>query len=320
MLEDGNSVKRTIIITGGNTGLGYECAKNIAKDDRDSFIVLACRNPEKAKIALNSLISKTANDNITALELDLSSLESVRNFVRVFLSSDYPPLYAVVCNAGLQIVNGIKYTRDGFEVTFGVNHLGHFLLVNLLLEKIVNSGRIIFVSSDTHDPLQKTGMPEPIYDKAEFLAYPGRSKVTLSGTERYTTSKLCNIYCTYELDERLKSQTTKNITVNAFNPGMMPGTGLARDYSLIARIAWKYVLPILTLFKRNVNTVSKSGRALASLVMNSELESVTGKYFDGTRQISSSVLSYDIGNRKDLWRTSVELVQLKQDETILSLD
>lgn len=320
MLGTYHSKKRTIIITGGNTGLGYECAKNIAKDDKDSFIVLACRNTEKAELAVNSLVNKTANNNMTALELDLSSLESVRNFVRAFLSSGYPPLYAIVCNAGLQTVNGIKYTKDGFEATFGVNHLGHFLLVNLLLEKIVHSGRIIFVSSDTHDPLQKTGMPEPIYDKADYLAYPDKSGASLSGTERYTTSKLCNIYCSYELDERIRSQTTKNIAVNAFNPGMMPGTGLARDYSLIARFAWKYILPVLTLFKRNVNTVSQSGRALASLVMNTEFENVTGKYFDGTRPIRSSKLSYHIENRKDLWRSSIKLVQLKQEESLLPID
>ncbi|HEX2946726.1 MAG TPA: hypothetical protein VHT96_12300 [Clostridia bacterium] len=169
-------------------------------------------------------------------------------------------------------------------------------------------------------PCKKTGMPEPIYDKAEFLAYPDKSKITTSGTERYTTSKLCNIYCSYELDERLKLQTAKNIAVNAFNPGMMPGTGLARDYSLIARLVWKYVFPVLTLFKRNVNTVRKSGRALASLLISTELEGVTGKYFDGTRQISSSKLSYNIENRKDLWRSSVNLVQLKQDESLLKLD
>ncbi|MDP4094497.1 MAG: SDR family NAD(P)-dependent oxidoreductase [Bacillota bacterium] len=319
-MKNTNSPQKTIIITGGNAGLGYECAKNIAKAYKDSLIVLACRNVEKAKIAMDSVKKESVNNNITVLELDLASLESVRSFIRTFLNSNFPPLYSIVCNAGLQIVNGIKYTKDGFEATFGVNHLGHFVLVNMLLEKIVNSGRIIFVSSDTHDPLQKTGMPEPIYDKAEFLAYPGKSVVTLSGTQRYTTSKLCNIYCAYELDERIRSQTTRSIAVNAFNPGMMPGTGLARDYGLIARFAWKYILPVMTLLKRNVNTVSKSGRALASLVTNAEFENVTGKYFDGTRQISSSKLSYDIKNRKDLWGTSIKLVQLKQDETILPLD
>ena len=102
MLDNKHTSKKTIIITGGNSGLGYECAKNIAKTNKENFIVLACRNSEKTKAAVNSLIKETENYNITAFEIDLSSLESVRNFVRIFLNSKFPPLYAIVCNAGLQ--------------------------------------------------------------------------------------------------------------------------------------------------------------------------------------------------------------------------
>jgi NAD(P)-dependent dehydrogenase (short-subunit alcohol dehydrogenase family) len=315
-----DSGKRTVIITGGNSGLGYECAKNIARDSDDNYIVLACRNSEKTRAAVKSLIEETGNDNIAALEIDLSSLESVRNFVKAFLNSDFPSLYAVVCNAGVQIVKGTRYTEDGFEMTFGVNHLAHFLLVNMLLGAIGDKGRIVIVSSDTHDPMQKTGMPRPVYDKAEFLAYPDRGKAVLSGTERYTTSKLCNVYCAYGLADRIKAQANKRITVNAFNPGLMPGTGLARDYNIFFRFMWNHILPVLTLFIKSVNTVQKSGRALASLVTDGEFENITGKYFDGTKQISSSELSYSKENSDDLWRTSAELIRLKRNETILEPD
>lgn len=309
--------KKTIIITGGNTGLGYECAKNIARDCKTNHVILACRNSQRANESVKSLINETGNPNIRSLELDLSSLESARRFAREFAGLNLPPLYALVCNAGVQIVNGTQYTKDGYEMTFGVNHLGHFLLVNLLLGEMADRGKIVFVSSDTHDPLQKTGMPEPIYEKAEWLAYPNKSNVPLSGTRRYTTSKLCNIYCTYELTERIKTQTEKNIAVNAFNPGMMPGTGLARNHNFFARFAWKYILPVLTIFKHNVNTVAKSGKSLAMLITDSRLDNITGKYFDGAKQADSSKLSYDKQNREDLWKTSVELVHLKKDETIL---
>jgi len=309
---------KTIIITGGNTGLGYECAKNIGQDCKTNHIILACRNSQKANDAVKSLISETGNPNIRSLELDLSSLESIRRFASEFVSLNLPPLYAVVCNAGIQIVNGTQYTNDGFEMTFGVNHLGHFLLVNLLLGEMADTGKVVFVSSDTHDPLQKTGMPEPIYEKAEWLAYPDKSNVSFSGTRRYTTSKLCNLYCTYELAERIKTQTNKNITVNAFNPGMMPGTGLARNHNFFARFAWKYILPVLTLFKHNVNTVAKSGKALAMLITDHRLDNITSKYFDGTKQTDSSELSYNKQNREDLWKTSMELVHLKKDEIIFA--
>lgn len=324
MLNEINLNKKTIIITGGNSGLGYECAKNIAKANINNHVILACRNAAKANDAVNSLIKETNNNNITSLELDLASLESVRNFVSKFSKSNYPPLYALVCNAGLIMVDKTHYTKDGFESTFGINHLGHFLLSNMLLEKITDSGRIVFVSSGTHDPLQKTGIAEPVYENARLLAYPkdaheSKNMMTI-GQRRYTTSKLCNIYCAYELSERIKEQTNKNITVNAFDPGQMPGTGFSRTFPPLMKFVCDYILPIFTLVRPSANTASKSGKALALLIINPELNEITGKYFKGTKEIKTSKLSYNKENRKDLWRTSIVLSKLNKDETILNLD
>ncbi|MDP4087415.1 MAG: SDR family NAD(P)-dependent oxidoreductase [Bacillota bacterium] len=324
MLNENNSNKKTIIITGGNSGLGYACAKNIAKEDKNNHVILACRNAAKASEAVNSLIKETNNNNITTLELDLASLESVRDFVSNFSNLDYPPLYALVCNAGLIMVDKTYYTKDGFESTFGTNHLGHFLLANMLLGKMSDSGRIVFVSSGTHDPAKKTIVASPVYENARLLAFPkeinqDESMLTV-GQRRYSTSKLCNIYCAYELAERIKKQTNKNITVNAFNPGQMPGTGFSRTFPPFMRFITKHINYIATLFLPNVNTVNQSGKALAALVINPEFNGITGKYFDGTREIKSSELSYKIENRKDLWKTSVELSKLNKSETILNLD
>ncbi|RAR40613.1 hypothetical protein [Paenibacillus sp. MDMC362] len=108
-----------------------------------------------------------------------------------------------------------------------------------------------------------------------------------------------------------------NITVNAFDPGMMPGTGLAQSYTPIMRFVWNYLMPVLTLFYPNVNTVRQSGKALASLVTDSRFNQTTGKYFEGTKQIKSSELSYNHENRKQLWEASVALTSLNQTETIL---
>ena len=312
-----NKKNKTIIITGGNTGLGYECAKNIASNCDTNHIVIACRNSEKSNEAVKSLISDTKNINIHSLELDLASLESIREFSHKFINLNLPPLYAIVCNAGVHSGSETKYTKDGFEMTFGVNHLGHFLLVNLLLSEMSDGGKILFVSSDTHDPLQKTGMPAPVYSKAEWLAYPDKSNISMSHRERYSTSKLCNVYCTYELANRIKSHTGKNITVNAFNPGMMPGTGLGRNYNLFMRFLWNYVAPILIVLKKNVNTVTKSGKNLAMLITDPKFNNITGKYFDGIKQIPSSKLSYNKNNSEDLWTTSVKLVNLTKEESIL---
>ena len=85
--------------------------------------------------------------------------------------TDLPPLHALICNAGIQFNAGLVNTEDGYETTWAVNHLGHFLLVLLLLDKIQKPGRIVVVSSGTHDPLQKSGMPDPIYKDAETIAH-----------------------------------------------------------------------------------------------------------------------------------------------------
>ncbi len=136
----------------------------------------------------------------------------------------------MVCNAGISASGapGMPRTVDGVETIFGVNHLGHFLLVNLLLNRMGDAGRIVFVTSDLHDP--PAFFPVKVtYDNAAAIANHG------PGMQQYCTSKLCNIYCAYEMTRRLSEQTDRHITVNAFNPGAMSDTGFARpaDNALI---------------------------------------------------------------------------------------
>ena len=323
MIAKHNQPVKSIIITGGNTGLGYHCAQNIALSDQGWQIIIASRDMNKANDAVSELKAETGNDNIIALKLDLASLTSIRKFVHVFLKAELPPLQSIVCNAGLQVVERTTYTQDGFEMTFGVNHLGHFLLVHLLLKHMTEQGKIIFVSSGTHDPDLVTGMPAPIYVNAQALAYPdsdsaGKSEAYI-GRRRYSTSKLCNIYCAYEFADRIKRETGKNITVNAFDPGLMPGTGLARQFNPAALLVWKYIMPIMTLLPINANTPKKSGKALARLATSPVFDGVTGKYFEGKKEIKSSNQSYKKDNAQDLWDTSVNLVKLSKEETILAV-
>ena len=323
---------KTVIITGGNRGLGYQAAKNIAASGEGWRVVIATRDQAGAAGAAERLVEETGNPNVEAMRLDLASLSSVRGFAGEFATrEDLPPLRAVVCNAGLQVVNGTTYTEDGFETTFGVNHLGHYLLVNLLLREMSAPARVVYVSSGTHDPKQRTGMPEPRYLGAAALARPEESpdpaeeSSSTVGRRRYTTSKLSNIYATYELDRRLRAEGLSTagapVTANAFDPGLMPGTGLARDYSPGARFVWERILPrLLPLFGLvgiNINSVESSGKALARLVLNPNLEDISGQYFEGEKEIRSSELSYDRANAAELWETSAELVGLKPEERLL---
>lgn len=311
---------KSIIITGGNSGLGYTCAHSIAKSSNDNQIILACRDAKKAKIAVDSLIEKTGNQSISTLELDLASLDSVRNFVHQFSTSNYPPLYALVCNAGLILMDKTHYTVDGFESTFGVNHLGHFLLISLLLEKISDQGRILLVSSGTHDPANKTIVAVPEYENAELLAHPQECNEDRikAGQRRYSTSKLCNIYCAYELAERITKRSDKNISVNVFDPGQMPGTGFSRTFPPLMKFIFTHILPLLSVLNPKADSAIKSGESLSKLVLDPDFSGISGKYFKGTKEVNSSELSYDKKNRTDLWNTSVKLTRLTPDETLLN--
>jgi len=241
-----------------------------------------------------------------------------------------------VCNAGLRIGSGTTYTQDGFEMTFGVNCLGHFLLVNLLLRSLVAPARIVFVSSTTHDPDRKktflsrlVGTAPPRYGDARALAWPEHSPESedqkesprIVGMRRYSTSKLCDVLYAYKLARRLQAEGYSSpehpITVNAFNPGPTPGTGLARDTGAFGQFAWNVLLPRLRFALPSMQSPDTAGKALARLVLDPKLESISGKYFAGFNERASSQESYDQRKAAELWETSAEVVKLQPTETIL---
>jgi NAD(P)-dependent dehydrogenase (short-subunit alcohol dehydrogenase family) len=307
-LEAETNVKsgKTFIVTGGNTGLGFHCARFIGADSNNA-VVIACRDEAKGREALRKL--ERLGCKADFMPLDLASLESVRTFVALFKKAGLRPLAGTICNAGLQNVAEPAKTRDGYEATFGVNHLGHFLLSNLLLPEMAEGAKIIFVSSGTHDPAQKSGLPEPVYEDAHKVAadfQPGSD----AGRRRYSTSKLCNVYCTYEFARRLESSgdsRLRSVRVLAFDPGLMPGTGLARTYPAPLRFVWHYILPLATLFMRNAHMPAKSGERLAVLATDSQ-NTATGKYYSDGKETKSSAFSYDLGNAKNLWEVSAQMV------------
>lgn len=308
----------SIVITGGNQGLGLGTAKALRKLAPNAQIVLACRDSKKGEAAAKSL-SRMKRKPI-CMTLDLASLDSVRSFAKDFANRGLPPLSALICNAGLQIVQGPALSRDGYELTFAVNHLGHFLLANLLLPQLEPDGRIVFVSSGTHDPAMKTGLPAPRWTAAEALSLPAEDgePAGQAGRRAYATSKLCNVLCTYEFARRMK-QGGSDVSINAFDPGLMPGSGLARQYPVLARLAWNSLFRLLPLVHPNVNTPARSGRNLARLAIDPAYTNTSGRYFDGQgkrgpRELNSSTLSYDEDKWKDLWQTSALLARMTPDE------
>jgi NAD(P)-dependent dehydrogenase (short-subunit alcohol dehydrogenase family) len=307
------------LITGATSGLGLACARDLlARADPRWRLLLASRSAAEGARVAAELNEAAGRDAVEFVALDLGDLDGVSAF-GARLRARGLKLDALVCNAGLQFTVPTRTAR-GFEATFGVNHLGHFALTRELEPILAPHARVIVVSSDTHDPKQATGMPAPRFLDPEVLARPENDpartfeqgdKPGLSQRRRYTTSKLCNVLFAYEWDRRIRSGSTAappSVTVNAFNPGLMPGTGLARDYPAPARLIWNHILPALRpLLKRmgkDVNTTEASGAALADMVAGPAWAGVTGRYVSGRDVIQSSDESYDLEKAARLWSAS----------------
>jgi len=155
-----SKVRQTVIITGGNRGIGFSACKKLAASN-DWSIILACKSKERALKAISTIPTSQGRENIEILELDLSDLKSVKNFATEIIKSKRV-INVLACNAGIQLTgsgNKPQRTKDGFESTVGVNHLGHFLLVSLLLKSIKNvkGSRIVFTGSGVHNPDEPGG-------------------------------------------------------------------------------------------------------------------------------------------------------------------
>jgi NAD(P)-dependent dehydrogenase (short-subunit alcohol dehydrogenase family) len=309
---------KSIIITGANSGIGFECAKQLAKLAPDEQIILACRNLQAGNDAVQKIKQKTKHKDVICLPVNLASLQSIRDFKTAFLKLPSPTIAALVNNAGLQNIGKTSYTKDGFEITFGTNHLGGFYLTLLLLPYIEKNGSITFTASDTHDTAAKTAIEPPLFTTGKELAFPKETseKEKIVGQRRYSTSKLCNVLTTYILREKLES---KRIRVNAFDPGLTPGTGLAKSYPAPLRFLWNNVMPMMRYFRKNTNAPSISGSRLAMLAFGEALRPLNGIYYSDGKVTKSSTDSYNKTYQAELWKSSIELTGIQQQDTTISL-
>ncbi len=318
----------TALVTGGNSGIGFECARALAQGGW--HVVIASRNRDASADAVRRIAGESGADAASELGLDLGSLASVRDCAREIAARDLP-LRALVCNAGLQMTS-LRKSADGFETTFAVNHLGHFLLANLLLARLAAHGpaRIVVVASGVHDPKLRTGMPKAaVGDLATLAATGGPRADGFDGRLAYVNSKLCNLWFAYELARRLGAaglgNGTPRITVNGFDPGLVPGSGLAREYHPALRFVWDRILPglawALSPVVAGINPAPKAGRALAALVTDPALESTSAQYFPSHTRwhaAPSSEASYDVERARALWEESGRMARLTPDESPLA--
>lgn len=277
--------------------------------DAGHHVIMACRSLERGESAAAGIRAKTPSASLEVVALDLASLSSVRAAAAQLSKTGRAQISALVCNAGIQVVNGVQLSLDGYELTFATNHLGHFLLTQLLVDHIEEPGRIILVSSEVHQgPLKSMGFPAPHWEDPSVMADPDRSELTSSaksGRIRYSTSKLANLYATYELARRV---LPRRITVNAFDPGLMPGTQLDRDWPPRIQRVYRQLTPLLVRTVPGARSVQQSGADLAWLATAPEVAQTTGKYFSGRRLRNSSKESHDQARAEELWTASEKLV------------
>jgi len=306
---------KTFLITGANVGIGFATAKFLAARP-DCYVVLACRSEAKATKAITAIQREHQHCYVDFVQVDLFSLASVRRLPATLAAMALPPLGGLVLNAGgiNMKAKSLEFSEDGFERTFQLNFLSHFLLTNLLVRQMTAAGRIVFVSSDLHDPVAtKMGklMP-PRYGPVEDLARGVGTAAKLKPMARYATAKMYAMMTAYELDRKLR-ETAKPITVNSWSPGVVPTTQAGRDMNPIMK---KIMMShwFVNFMGSHLSTAKEAAQALGGLIADPKYSGVSGRYFDGLREIPSSVESRDASKARIVWQESVRLAALDPND------
>jgi NAD(P)-dependent dehydrogenase (short-subunit alcohol dehydrogenase family) len=284
------------IVTGGNRGLGRAIVSALA-ERVDARIVLAVRDPaagERAAAEIGQELGSRCRAEFSIEPLDLAS----RSSVEAFIARWQGPIAGLVNNAGVQFENDIPFNDDGLELTFAVNHL-HALRLSLGLIDRLDGGRVIWIGSGTHNPRHPT---------ASRFGFRGERFVSIedtasgleggTGKDRYATSKFLNLATTVELARRFDPA---RVCISCLDPGLMPGTDLARTAPAFLRLGWHYVLPLAAKLLPDASTPGRSGKAVARLLLEVERSRAHGRIFDYKLQASryaiDRVFDAEIGRR-----------------------
>lgn len=317
-IQDNKNNMKSIIITGATNGIGLHCALELARTIKDQEIILTYRNNDTAKRVLEHIQVETDHPNIVMAPLLLDSLESVAAFVRDFAQRSNRTISTLINNAGIQRFDTSKLTNDGFEETIGVNHLAPTLLT-LLLSKFMDRGTsITFTTSALHDTdkFKSTDVVSPA-DLSNWVSAtaPAASRGE-AGLRQYSISKLLNVMTVYQLQSRLMA---RGIRVNAFNPGMVPGTGILKDFSSIHQFVWNRLYPLFRPFNQNINTPEIAGKRLAQLSTSKAFHGAHGIYFNGITPAKSATDSYDTRLQEKVWEMTVAVTGVLQHECAIDL-
>lgn len=248
-------------MTGGTSGFGAIAAERVSASGGTRLILGARRAPSAGE----------------SVPLDLTELDSVRAFAAsVQERLGATRVDALVLNAGGIRSDIDRRTVDGFDPTFVLNHLAHYLLLRLLLPALADGARVVLTTSGTHDPANRAGLVTPRHANADLLAHPDRdrdrdTRPSKAGEHAYTAAKLCTVLTARSLAEH-PDATARRLTVVAYDPGQVFGTGLAKDLALPLRVAWSLLGTsvlgrVLRRFNRHFNNRADAGNTLADLAL-----------------------------------------------------
>jgi NAD(P)-dependent dehydrogenase (short-subunit alcohol dehydrogenase family) len=281
---------RVAVVTGANSGLGFDTAAVLA--DKGAHVVLAVRNLDKGNDAAIRIKNASTNADVAVQELDLTSLDSVRK-ASDELRATYPRIDLLINNAGVMYVPTRETTKDGFEMQFGTNHLGHFALTGQLLDNMlpVEGSRVVTVSSVGHRILARIHFEDPQLERK------------YNRVESYGQSKLANLLFTYELQRRLKQKGSPTIALAA-HPGFSDTELMRHLPGFIPDFLW-----------RPFTQPAEMG-ALPTLRAATDPGAQGGQYYgpDGIGEtkghpkvVSSSAQSHNEDIQRRLWSLSEEL-------------
>ncbi|GBO99688.1 hypothetical protein EVAR_789_1 [Eumeta japonica] len=275
---------KVAIVTGSNTGIGFETAKELAK--RGARVILACRDEAKAILACNNIRNETGNSDVFYKPLDLASFKSVHAFSNDILANE-PKLNILINNAGTGKLDN-SLTEDNLPIEMQVNYFSPFLLTNLLLPLLKKStpSRIINISSVMH-----------YFGTVDLKAINKPARNWFQHSRVYSNSKLCNILFTKELSCRLEES---GITTNCLHPGAV-SSDIFRNQNAINRFL------IRMLFKSSW----QGAQTTLYLALSPEVACITGKYFSDCKESKTSKLAQDLHLARKLWETTEHIVRLK---------